>query len=107
MKELVALFVEAGCEDVRTYIQSGNVLFRTGSTAGEEISSTISASILSKFGYQVPVITRTARELQEIVQANPFVQAGAETDKLHFMFLAELPDSAQVEALDPNPLAGR
>lgn len=106
MKELSALFVEAGCEDVRTYIQSGNVLFRTGSTDVEEISSVISASILSKFGYQVPVITRTARELQEIVQANPFVQAGAETDKLHFMFLAELPDSAQVEALDPNRSPG-
>ena len=30
MKELVALFVDAGCEDVRTYIQSGNVLFRAG-----------------------------------------------------------------------------
>ena len=30
MKELAAMFVDAGCEDVRTYIQSGNVVFRTG-----------------------------------------------------------------------------
>ena len=103
MKELSALFVEAGCEDVRTYIQSGNVLFRTGSTAGEKISSTISASILSKFGYQVPVITRTARELQEIVRANPFVQAGAETDKLHFMFLAVL--GREIHLHCPNGVA--
>ena len=102
MKELVALFVDAGCEDVRTYIQSGNVLFRAGPAGGEEISTVISASILNHFGYRIPVITRTARELQEIVRANPFLEAGAEADKLHVMFLAELPDGAHVEALDPD-----
>ena len=84
----------------------GTFFFERAKTVGEEIAPVISASILDRFGYQVPVITRTARELQEIVQANPFVQAGAETDKLHFMFLAELPDSAQIEALDPNRSPG-
>ena len=106
MKELAALFVDAGCEDVRTYIQSGNVAFRTEAPGGEEISSVISASILNHFGYRVPVITRSAREFQEIVQANPFLEAGAEADKLHVMFLAELPDSANVEALDPDRSPG-
>ena len=106
MKELAALFVDAGCEDVRTYIQSGNVVFRTGPAGGEEIASVISASILSRFGYRIPVITRTARAFQEIVRANPFLEAGAEADKLHVMFLAELPDGAQVEALDPDRSPG-
>lgn len=106
MKELAALFVEAGCEDVRTYIQSGNVVFRTGSAVGEEIASIISASILERYGYQVPLITRTAGELQEIMEANPFVEAGAEADKLHVMFLAELPESAGVESLDPERSPG-
>ena len=101
MKELAALFVDAGCEEVRTYIQSGNVVFRTGSADAGDIASIISASILDRFGYQVPVIVRTAGELEGIAQGNPFVKAGAETDKLHVMFLAELPDSASVEALDP------
>ena len=106
MKELAALFVDAGCDDVRTYIQSGNVVFRSEPTEGEEISSIISASILSRFGYRVPVITRTAREFQTIVQANPFVEAGADADKLHVFFLADLPDGAQVEALDPDRSPG-
>ena len=106
MKELAALFVDAGCEDVRTYIQSGNVVFRTGSEGGEDISSVISASILSSFGYRIPVVTRTARAFQEIVRANPFLEAGAEADKLHVMFLAELPDSANVEALDTDRSPG-
>ena len=100
MKELAALFVDAGCEDVRTYIQSGNVVFRTGSADAGEIASIISGSILERFGSRVPVIVRTAGELEAIAQGNPFVKAGAETDKLHVMFLAELPDSASVEALD-------
>ncbi|MXY92657.1 MAG: DUF1697 domain-containing protein [Caldilineaceae bacterium SB0670_bin_27] len=101
MKELAALFADAGCDEVRTYIQSGNVLFRTGSADVEEISAIISASIRNRYGYQVPVVTRTGQELQEIVKANPFLAAGAEADKLHVMFLAELPDSDSVEALDP------
>ena len=106
MKELAALFVDAGCEEVRTYIQSGNVVFRAGPAVGENISSIISASILDRFGYQVPVITRTAGELQEIARGNPFVEAGAETDKLHVMFLAALPDGASVEELDPGRSPG-
>ena len=102
MKDLAAMFVDAGCEDVRTYIQSGNVVFRTEPTRGEDISSLISASILSRFGYQVHVVARRARELEAIVQANPFVEGGAETDKLHVAFLADPPDAEHVEALDPN-----
>ncbi len=102
MKDLAAMFVDAGCDDVRTYIQSGNVLFRTEPTRGEDIPSLISASILSHFGYQVPVVARGARELEAIVQANPFVEGGAETDKLHVVFLADLPDAEHVGALDPD-----
>ena len=36
------------------------------------------------------------------MRANPFLEAGAETDKLHVVFLAELPDAERVEALDPD-----
>ena len=53
------------------YIQSGNVLFRADPALAEDIPFLISASILSRFGYRVPVVARTARELQEIVQAQP------------------------------------
>ena len=102
MKDLATMFVDAGCNDVRTYIQSGNVLFRAEPTLNEDISSLISASILNRFGFRVPVVTRTSRELQEIVQANPFMEHSAEPDKLHVAFLSEIPDRANVNALDPN-----
>ena len=102
MKDLATMFVDAGCNDVRTYIQSGNVLFRAEPTLNEDISSLISASILNRFGFRVPVVTRTSRELQEIVQANPFMEHSAEPDKLHVAFLSEAPDQVKVAALDVN-----
>ena len=102
MKDLAAMFSDAGCDDVRTYIQSGNVLFRAEPTLQEEIPSLVSASILSRFGYRIPVATRTARELQAIVQANPLLERSSEPDKLHVAFLSEIPDPAKVEALDAN-----
>ena len=106
MRDLATMFREAGCGDVQTYIQSGNVLFRADPALAEDIPSLISASILSRFGYRVPVITRTAQELEQTVQANPFAEAGAEADKLLVFFLADLPDPAHVEALDPNRSPG-
>ena len=106
MKDLVAMFRETGCSDVRTYIQSGNVLFRADPTLAEDIPSLISESILSRFGYHVPVVARTAQDLQDIVKVNPFVESGAEATKLHVLFLADLPDRAHVEALDPNRSPG-
>jgi len=106
MKELAAMFVDAGCQDVRTYIQSGNVLFRSGSALRDEVPVLISTVILNRFGYTVPIITRTAYEFAEVVRANPFVNLGSETDKLHVVFLADQPDAARTEALDPDRSPG-
>ncbi len=106
MAELAAMFREAGCDDVRTYIQSGNVVFRSSPEMAGDIPSLISASIMEQFGYSIPVVTRTAGEFREIVQVNPFAETGAEANKLHVMFLADLPDRAHVEVLDPNRSPG-
>ncbi len=106
MKELVEMFVGAGCDDVRTYIQSGNVLFRSDPALGGDIPALISTAIFNRFGYRVPIITRTAQELGEVVGANPFVEAGAEADKLHVVFLAGQPDAVALESLDPNRSPG-
>jgi len=106
MKELTAMFVNAGCSDVRTYIQSGNVLYGAAQTPGEDVSPLISAAILNRFGYQIPVLTRSAEEFKNIVRANPFMQVGAEADKLHVVFLEELPTGDQVESLDQDRSPG-
>ena len=102
MKDLAAMFVDAGCDDVRTYIQSGNVVFRADHALAANIPSLIGAKILDRFGYEVPIVTRRARDLDAIVEANPFLQAGAETDRLHVVFLADAPGTEHLKALDPD-----
>lgn len=102
MKSLAAMFVEAECGDVRTYIQSGNVVFRAKDTVARRIGAIISGAILDRFGLQVPVMTRTAVELRDAASHNPFLRAGVDTATLHVAFLADRPVASKVDALDPK-----
>ena len=102
MRDLTAMFVEAGCEDVRTYIQSGNVVFRAGPALAGLVPDLISEAIAARFDYRVPVLTRTSGELATTVRENPFLRAGADVGKLHVGFLADRPEAAAVDALDPH-----
>ncbi|MCY3964702.1 MAG: DUF1697 domain-containing protein [Acidobacteria bacterium] len=102
MGDLAAMFVESGCDDVRTYIQSGNVVFRAGPELAHLVPDIIGAAIAKRFGYRVPVLTRTSGELAAIVRENPFVRDGADTEKLHVGFLGEQPEAAAADALDPQ-----
>lgn len=100
--ELVEIFAEAGCRDVRTYIQSGNVVFRAAASLADGLLARITAAIASSHGYQIPVVIRTGADLASVVSGNPFLAAGADPGKLHVGFLAETPDPARVATLDPD-----
>lgn len=102
MKDLAALFGEAGCNDVRTYIQSGNVVF--GATAGlaRRIPDIMCRLINDRFDLQIPVVTRSADELATIVSTNPYAGDGADEKQLHVAFLADTPSAASLAALDPH-----
>ena len=102
MTDLVQVFVEAGCGDVRTYIQSGNVVFKASQSKLEKLPGLISKRILERFGYKIPVVLRTAEQLGETIQNNPFLKAGAAEETLHVYFLAGVPDARNLTALDPT-----
>ena len=102
MRELTAMFVEAGCEDVRTYIQSGNVVFRADPSLADGLSARIAAAIAASHGYQIPVVIRTAADLASVVRGNPFLADGTDPTKLHVGFLAQAPDPTKVASLDPD-----
>lgn len=102
MKELAALFEEAGCEDVRTYIQSGNVVFKASAKLAEKLAVTIHKQIEARFKLSVPVVTRSAEELAAAAKNNPFLKNGADEDEVALMFLADEPAAAAVKALDPH-----
>ena len=78
MAELRAMFEAAGCVDVRTYIQSGNVVFRAEKALAARIPALIQAQIEASKGFTVPVVTRTAAELDAVFRGNPFLAAGAD-----------------------------
>ncbi len=102
MPELAKMFVAAGCEDVKTYIQSGNVVFRAGDDVVSGLAGLIAGQIEERFGCRVPVVLRTAAELAEVVRSNPFLKAGAAEDSLHVYFLAGMPAVGDVAGLDPR-----
>src|SRR5204863_7890416 len=91
MKDLVGLCEAAGCRDVVTYIQSGNVAFRATDAVAKKLPVALERAILAKAGIAVPVIVRDAKSLVAVAKANPFLKAGADLTELHVGFLAAAP----------------
>jgi uncharacterized protein (DUF1697 family) len=106
MNDLRALYESLKFEDVQTYIQSGNVVFRTDERDLNKLAKRIQGAIAKKFGVSPGVIFRTAADMREVVAKNPFAKRrDVEANKLHVSFLdAKLSPSvcAQLRAL---PLA--
>jgi uncharacterized protein (DUF1697 family) len=100
MKDLIGIFTAAGCADVRTYIQSGNVLFKATAILAAELPDRIAARIAEQFGYRTPVVLRTAAELADVVADNPFLKQGGDEDLLHVLFLSSLPSPELISSLD-------
>jgi uncharacterized protein (DUF1697 family) len=89
MEELKKSYGSLGFQDVRTYIQSGNVVFRHPGTDAMKVASEIERGLKRSFAFDVLVIVRTRDELQDLVEANPF--AGKDEGKQHVTFLSEKP----------------
>jgi uncharacterized protein (DUF1697 family) len=102
MKDLSAMFVAAGCRDVATYIQSGNVVFGAPAAALKKLPAAISAKIADDFGYRVPVIVRSHEELSVVVRGNPFLKPDSDQKILHVAFLADVPGPNAITKLDPD-----
>lgn len=102
MVELAAVFEEAGCTELRTYIQSGNVLFGASASLAKRLPKLVQSKIARDYGYQVPVVLRRARELQKLAAASPFSRAEYDPKNLYLMCLASMPTAAQVASLDPE-----
>lgn len=102
MSELVELFEAVGCRAVRTYIQSGNVVFDGGTAVSHGVVQAVPGLVEERFGLRVPVIVRSAEELHEVIAANPFLREPTDPTHLHVGFLAASPGEAAIESLDPE-----
>jgi uncharacterized protein (DUF1697 family) len=101
MQDLARMFADAGCTNVRTYIQSGNVIFDAPAGA-PGIGALVQARIQKRFGYRIPVILRTAPQLRQAIRGNPFLAAAPDPRALHLYFLADPASAAAINGLDPS-----
>ena len=106
MKELARLFEALGCKGVRTYIQSGNVVFEASDALARRVPKAIAAAILTEAELTVPVVTRSAAELEAALRRHPFIGGRRDPARVHFAFLADEPSRAQIGALDPKRYPG-
>jgi len=106
MRDLAAMFNDAGCTNVRTYIQSGNVVFCAAPATAKRVAAIVSQQINARFGFRIPVVIRTAGDLEKVAAGNPFHKPDPDANALHVGFLAETPDKRQIAALDPNRSPG-
>jgi uncharacterized protein (DUF1697 family) len=94
MTELKQLFINLGYHDVVTYIQSGNVIFKSHIKESILIEDTVISAISKHFGHTIEVLILTKNDLITIFNANPFLAKDLTTDisKLHVTILNKMPD---------------
>jgi uncharacterized protein (DUF1697 family) len=98
MAELRALFSAAGFEDVRTYLQSGNLVL-SNDVPPQELEERSERLIAERFGLDVPVVARTRDELAAVVERNPLRDVAVDPKRYQVSFLAEEPEQGMVEQL--------
>ncbi len=101
MAALRSMFEAAGHTDVATYIQSGNVVFRTAS-AGKTIAPAIEAAIVAETGLRISVIVVSLIDLDQLVHDNPFAGDEYNGSKVYTVALNARPSRAAIGKLDPN-----
>jgi uncharacterized protein (DUF1697 family) len=100
MPELVRVFESLGHEEVRSYIQSGNVVFRSTVSNPARVSAALERAVAESLGLETRVIVRTHSELEAIAAGSPF------DEDLHVVFLDSAPEPAAVAALAPDRSPG-
>ena len=92
MSDLKEVFIEAGCKDVRTYIQSGNVIFEAPERDMESRIQKIQNKLCELLGTKATVMFRTLHEIEDIMRTAPFKDIETDTDvKLYAAFLSRKP----------------
>ena len=93
MEELSRIFTSLGCKNVKTYIQSGNVIFETSASDSKALTKKIEKELLDIFGYEATVFLRTMAEVEDMLDQNPFKKFKSSAKvKMYVTFLSRIPD---------------
>jgi len=100
MAELKVLFEGLGFKDVVTYIQSGNIIFKSEEKNTKVLENLIHRMLLNDFGFDVTVIVITPEEIQYAASHNPFEKDKTkDPKKFYVVFLQAIPQAANIEKL--------
>lgn len=99
MESLRRVYESLGLKDVRTLLQSGNVLFRSAVTDRQGLAKRIVQEIERQLDLKIEVVLRTLAEFAGTVERGPVLSARADPSKLLVMFLADVPAPAAQAAL--------
>jgi len=102
MSALATEMAAIGLSDVKTYIQSGNVIFRARNITKTTLEAKISSAIEAKFGFKIHVKVISCIDLVSAAAVNPFPEAINELNgkTLHLFFLAKTPETVDVARLE-------
>lgn len=91
MKDLKSILEELGVDEIKTYIQSGNVVFNYNENDITGLSQKITAAIKRNHGFEPRIIILKKKDIQKVVANNPFPQVGENHKTLHVFFLESKP----------------
>jgi len=98
MDELKKLYESLGFSNVKTYIQSGNVVFESTDSNTSELTTKISGKINEIFGFEVPVIIRIKEEIKGVIDNTPY--GNKDINKLAVIFLSGVPTQPPIEEIN-------
>ena len=105
MPELREALEDAGYADVRTYLQSGNVVL-TSTAAAKKVASECERLIADGFGLEIAVVVRTRNELAKVVERNPLGRLAKDPKRYQVSFLEAKPTAGTVRELEEVATGG-
>jgi len=100
MKELKVVLEKNGCEEVQTYIQSGNVILNSAASDTLQLAKRLSAAISKSHGFEPRVLLLTRAELERAAAGNPFPVAAENPKSVHLFFLDGTPKKPDLKSLE-------
>jgi uncharacterized protein (DUF1697 family) len=100
MVDLTAMMTSLKFKNIKTYIQSGNIVFSDSSSDTQKLEAKIKATILKTFGHTVPVLVMEATVFAEVIKQNPYLK-DTKSDKAfwHITLLSDTPEAEKVKLL--------
>jgi uncharacterized protein (DUF1697 family) len=99
-QELVVLLESIGCQNVKTYIQSGNAVFEIQIGDADTLTRMISAEVKKRCGFESSVLLMQPEDMRKAIRNNPFPEAEQDPKSLHLGFLGSKPENADLKTLE-------